>query len=328
MALLTMAWRGLLSAALLLAPCLCGPMDCYMPEDNGLSYRGLVDSSMSGRPCIKWTKQSAIAPTVRNGIGNHGYCRNPDESADSPWCLVHGTGVNEMRKEPCHVDVCEDESRDFEGEAEALEIYMGSHDCNCGSGLLQQGRWARTRGALRGPLLPDSAPPATKNASGLSAARLKQFLQACRLEAGQRPTVANGTMQLRLAMLWRESRRRCGLSEVLARHCHCTPHADPKAAGGLEGSAAVAAAAAPVALSDAAAQPHFHADCSTACYSVSCSSCTSCTAICQSGPYAYCKSEAAADEQQWWGMCGATSHRQLTQGYKQCFDQPPTGCPN
>merc|ERR1719171_410634 len=89
------------------------PYDCFEPEDNGYSYRGLVDFTSSGRRCKNWLDVGEITPRSDNGIGNHNYCRNPDESFDQPWCFTVDGG-----KEQCIVDECPEQERDFEAEAE------------------------------------------------------------------------------------------------------------------------------------------------------------------------------------------------------------------
>merc|ERR1719252_39478 len=106
-----------------------GGFDCYKIEDNGYSYRGLVDFSNSGRPCQNWLDVGEVSPVGDNGVGNHNFCRNPDQSFDSPWCFTNdGSGLS---KETCGVDKCDEEQRDFKAEAEALERYMAGRGCDC-----------------------------------------------------------------------------------------------------------------------------------------------------------------------------------------------------
>lgn len=279
---------------------------------------------MSGRTCHKWTEQSDISPSSGNGIGLHSYCRNPDQSMSSPWCFVFDAAG--LKKERCLVDICEDEERDFKAEAEALDIYMGSNGCSsCGTGLLELGR---SRGLRLGAPSNASTPTNTSALAARIAPSLAMWTQECRqhelvlLEG----SAANGTSSAvtsafgtAAAAARQLARRRCGLTEMVNKHCACS------------GGAAVAQSkvALDVAKSESNATSGFFEQCSNACFSSSCSSCTTCTATCQSGPFAYCKDKTPAGEKQmWWAMCGVTTHDMLMAGKKQCGDSAPTGCPN
>lgn len=81
------------------------PFDCY--TGKGEDYKGLQDASMSGRKCAKWTEKAednGIIPTTP-GLGNHGYCRNPDGSMERPWCFT--VDPNKL-KEECQIPKCKD----------------------------------------------------------------------------------------------------------------------------------------------------------------------------------------------------------------------------
>ncbi|XP_041362239.1 scavenger receptor cysteine-rich type 1 protein M130-like isoform X2 [Gigantopelta aegis] len=64
------------------------PKECY--TGDGSDYRGLMAVTMKGTPCLKWTNSVSVHPTdyPDKGLGNHNYCRNPDDDA-KPWCWVN-----------------------------------------------------------------------------------------------------------------------------------------------------------------------------------------------------------------------------------------------
>eukprot|EP00419_Tripos_fusus_P000249 CAMPEP_0172692590 /NCGR_PEP_ID=MMETSP1074-20121228/25368_1 /TAXON_ID=2916 /ORGANISM="Ceratium fusus, Strain PA161109" /LENGTH=167 /DNA_ID=CAMNT_0013512833 /DNA_START=126 /DNA_END=629 /DNA_ORIENTATION=+ len=156
-----------------------------------------------------WTDQAKISITPSNGIGHHKYCRNPDESADTPWCFVHGAGLDEIKKEACSVDECEDEDRDFQAEAEALKRFMGSRDCDC-SLFLQLGNHT---GAFDN--MSQQTHPGKSADLSISVDAVKALMNTCRQEkASHANTSSKPAAQLHL-------RRSCGLTEVLVKRCAC-----------------------------------------------------------------------------------------------------------
>jgi len=101
--------------------------------DNGKTYRGLVTSTVSGRTCQNWLDQKPhkidIKPSKENGLGNHNFCRNPDESFDKPWCF---TMDPTKEKEVCEVPVCGEMDRNFQDEADKLSKDVADGlECDC-----------------------------------------------------------------------------------------------------------------------------------------------------------------------------------------------------
>uniref|UniRef100_A0A3Q2Y6A4 trypsin n=1 Tax=Hippocampus comes TaxID=109280 RepID=A0A3Q2Y6A4_HIPCM len=61
-----------------------GPEGCW--SGDGSSYRGIISTTTSGHRCLHWNRFKNPWGTS-SGIGNHRYCRNPDQSP-KPWCRV------------------------------------------------------------------------------------------------------------------------------------------------------------------------------------------------------------------------------------------------
>ncbi|XP_055613922.1 tyrosine-protein kinase transmembrane receptor Ror-like, partial [Uranotaenia lowii] len=59
--------------------------DCFW--ENGYSYRGILDTSETGKPCLRWSK---LMREISNypELAGHNYCRNPGGEQASPWCYV------------------------------------------------------------------------------------------------------------------------------------------------------------------------------------------------------------------------------------------------
>ena len=81
------------------------PIECYTDSPKGRDYRGHISQTTSGKPCQKWTAQEphshVYTPTKypNDGLGEHNFCRNPDDSA-KPWCY---TTDSETKWEYCDV---------------------------------------------------------------------------------------------------------------------------------------------------------------------------------------------------------------------------------
>ena len=67
-----------------------------------------------------------------NGLGNHGYCRNPDDAHSKPYCHPMDTPGE---TEECNIEECApDENADkYQNEAAEVKTYVSARDCECAS---------------------------------------------------------------------------------------------------------------------------------------------------------------------------------------------------
>jgi len=292
--------------------------DCYKVEDNGYSYRGLADFGNSGRVCQNWLDVGKISPVGDNGIGGHNYCRNPDQSFDSPWCFTNdGSGLS---KEECSVDQCSENKRDFKAEAEALDRLMGGRGCECDNFFLHS--LASNIGNMSTlPLFFAKGSCGTETTQCSLTAVVEKH---CRCNVGAlRGTVKLFSPAIDSTARWADPIRagqiRAANASVItlvhAANASVMPHAH-----GFLASHSVAAKLKGPDVSAA----KFASDCNSACFSSACSNCGHCIVKCQQGPHVGCKVDS--EKELWFAMCGQATEDQLLAGIKQCGDPVPTGC--
>ncbi|XP_077997548.1 uncharacterized protein LOC144450729 isoform X2 [Glandiceps talaboti] len=84
---------------------------CY--RGRGTSYRGLVDVTASGKPCVKWVdSKHKYVPSKRPDAGLEGnYCRNPSSanSMTSPWCYYADDSRDGVDWEFCDIPDCNED---------------------------------------------------------------------------------------------------------------------------------------------------------------------------------------------------------------------------
>jgi len=91
----------------------CSDSDKYCWNGLQKTYRGPKQTTRKGKQCQKWTAQSPHkhSRTVDNypeeGLGDHNYCRNPDNEPGGAWCY---TTDSDERWDYCQVKTCEGEA--------------------------------------------------------------------------------------------------------------------------------------------------------------------------------------------------------------------------
>lgn len=66
------------------------------------NYRGTINSTISGQPCQSWPSETHVDYPI-SGLGNHNYCRNPNNQPGGAWCYT--TNVD-IPWEYCEVPDC------------------------------------------------------------------------------------------------------------------------------------------------------------------------------------------------------------------------------
>ncbi|NXN92040.1 HABP2 protein, partial [Rhinopomastus cyanomelas] len=89
--------------------CEIGLDDCY--EENSSTYRGRVNQVANGKTCLHWNSHFLLGHPINAfmedadsyGIGEHNFCRNPDED-EKPWCYIRTN--NKVDWDFCDVSPC------------------------------------------------------------------------------------------------------------------------------------------------------------------------------------------------------------------------------
>ncbi|CAH1247164.1 PLAT [Branchiostoma lanceolatum] len=94
--------------------------ECYV--EQGETYRGTASSTLSGRTCINWSEATNMRystmryPDGEFGLGDHNYCRNPDQDKQ-PWCYVNmEQGFDYCEIPRCDVECFTEDGATYRGE--------------------------------------------------------------------------------------------------------------------------------------------------------------------------------------------------------------------
>ena len=74
-------------------------IECFTDDPLGRDYRGRMSITKSGKACQSWVSQIPHNHTRTPfnfpdaGLGDHNYCRNPDNATQGPWCYTTNSSV-------------------------------------------------------------------------------------------------------------------------------------------------------------------------------------------------------------------------------------------
>uniref|UniRef100_A0A8C3J231 Hyaluronan binding protein 2 n=1 Tax=Calidris pygmaea TaxID=425635 RepID=A0A8C3J231_9CHAR len=97
--------------------CEIGPDDCY--EEDSSTYRGRVNQAVNGKTCLHWNSHVLLNHPINAfmedadsyGIGEHNFCRNPDED-EKPWCYIRKN--HKVEWDFCDVSPCSGTGKELE----------------------------------------------------------------------------------------------------------------------------------------------------------------------------------------------------------------------
>lgn len=69
--------------------------------DDGISYRGVMNVSISGLTCLRWSHQFHIPLSEYPELVAHNYCRNPGGQERQPFCFTE-----QNKREFCSIYKC------------------------------------------------------------------------------------------------------------------------------------------------------------------------------------------------------------------------------
>ncbi|XP_048467237.1 phosphoinositide-3-kinase-interacting protein 1 isoform X1 [Rhincodon typus] len=86
--------------------------DCIL--SNGMNYRGDQQITSQGLKCVNWMHSKrdynlTLYPDRDTGVGDHQFCRNPDD-ADGPWCYVKTPNEERLLRQSCSIGSCNNTS--------------------------------------------------------------------------------------------------------------------------------------------------------------------------------------------------------------------------
>jgi len=77
-------------------------LECLIPGDNGIHYRGTQNITSDGKTCSQWSLASYAVTSPTDG-DLHNYCRRiPDKQPITPWCYID----EGSEKKTCRIPMC------------------------------------------------------------------------------------------------------------------------------------------------------------------------------------------------------------------------------